>query len=78
MDTLVKFVTDHPLSFSTIAVTPLVIPSAYHVVISQLLLQFGIFGIEWLYKKVKIRNRRKNLDQSFDDYLDDKNPTEIR
>ncbi|WP_273499514.1 hypothetical protein [Methylorubrum populi] len=78
MEQLIKFVETHPISTSFATVGPMIIPAQYHLVFAQLLLQLGIFGIEFLYRKLKIRKRNADIEQSFDDYLKDKEPTEKR
>ncbi|PZQ94914.1 MAG: hypothetical protein DI539_30755, partial [Flavobacterium psychrophilum] len=78
MKTLLTFVENHPFSTSFASVGLITIPTTYHIVFAQLLLQIGFFGVEFLYKKFKIRKRNADIEQSFDDYLKDKEPTEKR
>ncbi|SHK63225.1 hypothetical protein [Epilithonimonas mollis] len=78
MEALIKFVNSHPLSTTFAMVSPMAIPPQYHLVFAQLLLQVGIFGIEWLYKKLRVKARKADYEQSFDEYLNDKDPTEKR
>lgn len=77
-----KFISDHPYSSLFAVASPLIIPPQYHSVFAQIILTLGtqltMFIFERLRKKAKIRKLRKDYDQSFDDYLKDKDPTEKR
>jgi len=79
---VVKFVSDHPYSSLFAVANPLIIPPEYHSVFAQIILTLGtqltIFIFEWLKKKAKLRKLSTDYDQSFDDYLKDKDPTEKR
>lgn len=79
---VIKWISDHPYSSLFAVANPLIIPLEYHSVFAQIILTLGtqltIFIFELLRKKSKIRKLRKDYDQSFDDYLKDKDPTEKR
>jgi len=81
MDNITKFVSNHPVS-SLFSVVPMTIDPAYHTAFASLIgglgLQLGLFFIEFLYKKLKVKKRTADYEQSFDQYLKDKDPTQIR
>lgn len=82
MERLTCFLQNHSTSTIFAVVNPLIIPPIYHTVISQIILGLGVqatmFIFEFLRKKAKIKSRKSDYDQTLDDYLNDKNSTEIR
>lgn len=83
MDNILKFVENHPFSTTFAVATPLVIPVEYHQVFAQLILgvgtQLAFFLIEIFRKKAKIKSRKNDVENSFDNYLNDvKDPTQVR
>lgn len=77
-----NFLQNHTASSLFAVVNPLVIPPIYHTVLSQIMLGLGIqatmFIFEFLRKKAKIKERAKNYEQSYDEFLQDKDPTNFR
>lgn len=83
MTKFLTYISDHPLSTGFAFVNPLVIPNEYHSVLSQLLLSLGMQLILFIGEKInkkRIRDKRKSdVEQSFDDYLHNKNkPEDVR
>lgn len=83
MDNIVRFVENHPFSTTFALATPLVIPVEYHQVFAQLILgvgtQLAFFLVELFRKKAKIKARKNDIENSFDNYLNDvKDPTQVR